>query len=278
MNVLQPLIGTIQAAASCDLYSTTPTTPTQTSGKISGLVTWPLIDFATTPTGVGTLSTSTSIQGVMLRFSTPITCNAILLLLKEKYWYYRNTSVSYWTTASSTAQTVQAGAAIKSVAGPLSTELYQGFTLAQTLTDVTAIFIPLIKGAGATGFTMGEVAAVTLTDMPETPIRDTYTITPTQSNLQTVTCQNGRQVQYYNSTLTYNVNMEYAWSDEGTKAAELTSINETRLLNGSPLIYIPAAPSAIDRPIYLVNVPQAPEIIHSDAKVYHITFQGVTQP
>lgn len=278
IDVTKPLIGTLIGASSCDLYTSRPVYPDQEEGKVTDLVTWPLIDFANKPTGIGVVPST--VKGAMLRFDRPVSFNAVAISNPGHQFYLSNQTgdgVTFWKSRTSSYSNSWADS-ITEFTSSGTTYKQAAVTNLNMLTDVIAIWVPLrVIGDSLSSLDIGEIACMRLTDMPYTPVRDTYTITPNQNNVQTLTCQNGRKITYYASEPTYDIKMSYVWSDDGSKRQELHEIAKLRMTFGSPIVYYPAG-AALNRECYYINAEQAPDIVNSDGTNYQMSIQGVTQP
>lgn len=116
-------------------------------------------------------------------------------------------------------------------------------------------------------------------DLPYNPELTTYSVTPIMPASQTFTSLAGKKMkQVYGDTL-YKISMTYTWSDEeATKRLE-EGLKIT-LTKGTSLLFAPPVDNfdRATRPVYLLQLEDAPVITQPQRGVWTVTINGETQP
>lgn len=292
MDFTRPLIGALQAPTSCDLFWTTvPASPTATTGRLD-VATWPLVDFAGLPRSIGSVHRTSTTQYqliVRLNFAQPVPFNAVAVLhpdldATEDAEDVNVYDVYYWTGSQYKRLTDSGDYIVPIPTAPYTStvKVYDDTTTASSVCVALGYYSWREDEELDLNVDFGEVALMQLIDMQYAPDRASYVITPNQTGAQSLTCQNGRQIQYYSSEPTYSLAAQFDWSDDGSTALAVHKLNLSRMLSGSPLVYIPPSSDPTNwrtsRPLYLVNAAQSPDVINRDGSNYSMTIQGTTQP
>lgn len=128
-----------------------------------------------------------------------------------------------------------------------------------------------------------EMALANLITLQYNEQQSMFTRTPSATNEQSLTMQNGRQVKIITGKATDRLNLSYQWSDNGTQTQNLYKLFNEIANTGSPMLWLPPIPDnsteslAARRPEFLV-LDTMPEIKQSAATYWGMALTGRCQP